>query len=117
MKLLIFVLYNTDKLDEVLTEFACKNICGATILESVGMAQLLNHKHDENEIPFLGRLRTFVTPEREKSKTILAAIADDQLTEAIAAIEHVVGDLSKENTGVVFSVPMDFMKGVCKIGK
>lgn len=113
MKLLFFVLNKTEKLDAVLTEFANRNISGATVLESMGMARLLSHKHDEDEIPFLGSLRTFLNPEREKSKVIFAVIQDEQLSEAVSAIEHVVGDLSVKDTGVVFSVPIDFAKGIC----
>jgi len=117
MKLLVLVLNKTEKLDELLTEFANRNISGATVLESMGMARLLSHKHDEDEIPFLGALRVFLNPEREKSKTIFAAIPDEQLTEAVGIIESIVGDLSAHDTGVVFSVPIDYTKGICKIGE
>lgn len=117
MKLLFFVLNRTDKLDEVLTEFARRNINGATVLDSMGMARLLSDKHDDAEIPFLGSLRAFLNPEREKSNLIFTAIQDSQLSEAVSAIEHVVGDLSGKDTGVVFSVPIDFAKGIFEIGK
>jgi len=117
MKLLIFVLNKTEKLDEILTEFARINIRGATILESAGMARLLSHNHDEEEIPFLGSLRTFLTLEREKSNVIIAAIQASQLTDAVAAIESIVGDLSNKDTGVVFTVPIDYTKGIFEIGK
>ena len=117
MKLLICVLNQTDKLDAILTEFATQNICGATILDGTGMARMLSHKHDEDVIPFLGSLFSFLNPEREKSKVIFAAIDDDQLSEAVSVIEKVVGDLSNRNTGVVFSVPIDYAKGICKLGE
>lgn len=117
MKLLIFVLNQTEKLDAILTEFAQKNICGATILDGTGMARMLTHRHGEDEIPFLNNLFSFLNPEREKSKVVLAAIADDELDEAVRVIENVVGDLSKKDTGIVFTVPIDFAKGICKLGK
>ena len=117
MKLLFFVLNKTEKLDAVLTEFVRRNIHGATVLESMGMARLLSRKHDEDEIPFLGSLRTLLNPEREKNNLIFAVIQDNQLPEAVSAIEKVVGDLSVNNTGVVFSVPIDFSKGLYEIGK
>ncbi len=117
MKLLFFVLNKTEKLDAVLTEFVHRNIHGATVLESMGMARLLSRKHDEDEIPFLGSLRTILNPEREKNNVILAVIQDNQLPEAVSAIEKVVGDLTVNNTGIVFSVPIDFSKGFCEIGK
>ena len=117
MRLIIFVLNKTEKLDAILTEFAQKEICGATVIDSMGMARILVGKHDEDEIPFLGSLRAFLNPEREKSKVIFAAIQDDRLDEVVEAIEGVVGDLSNKDTGVIFSVPLDYTKGICKIGK
>lgn len=117
MKLLIFVLYRTEKLDALLAAFAQRNICGATVLESIGMAKLLSGKHDAEEIPFLGSVRAFLKPEREKSNVILAAIPDENLQEAVDIIESVVGDLSRGNTGAIFSVPIDYWKGLCGIGK
>lgn len=117
MKLLFFVLNKTEKLDDVLSEFALKKISGATVIDSMGMARILRHKHDEDEIPFLGSLRTFLNPEREKSKVIIAAIEDEQLPEAVNTIERIVGNLSKKDTGVVFTVPIDFAKGIIKDGE
>ena len=117
MKLLIFVLNKTEKLDDVLTEFARRNMCGATVLDSMGMVHMLAGRHDEEEIPFLGSLRQFLNSERQQNNVILAAIDDKQVDEAVAAIESVVGDLSNEDTGVVFCLPIDYTKGICKIGK
>lgn len=117
MKLLFFVLNKPDKLDDVLTAFIDKGIRGATVLESMGMARLLSNRHDDAEIPFLGSLRTFLNPEREKSNVIFTIIQDDQLDGAVEAIESVVGDLGCQDTGVIFSVPVDFTKGLCGSGK
>lgn len=112
MKLLFFVLNRVDKLDDVLTAFVNNNIKGATVIDSIGMARLLSTKHDDDEISFLSSLRVFLNPEREKSNIILTVIQDSQLDTAVSAIESVVGDLSSEDTGVVFSVPVDFAKGL-----
>jgi hypothetical protein len=112
MKLLFFVLNEVEKLDDILTEFTRINISGATVIDSMGMARLLSYKHDEDEIPFLGSLRAFLNPEREKNKMIFTVIQDWQLSEAVSAIESVIGDLSGKGKGIVFSVPLDFVKGV-----
>lgn len=118
MKLLVFILNKAHLLDELLKEFALHGICGATILDSEGMARVLSNKKNlENEIPFLGSLRTFLNPERQKSHTILTVIQEDQLNEAVSVIESVVGDLSGEDTGIAFSLPLDFVKGLYGCGK
>lgn len=117
MKLLIFVLNRPDKLDRILAEFARRELCGATILDSMGMARILADKHDEDELPFLGTFRAFLRPERQESKVILAAVRADQVPEVVEVIESIVGDLGNEDTGVVFTVPIDYTKGICGIGK
>ncbi len=117
MKLLIFVLNKTEKLDDVLSEFARKNICGATVLESRGMAHMLADTHGEEEIPFLGTFRRFLSNDQQQNNVILAAVDDHQVDEAVDAIESIVGDLSNADTGVVFCVPIDYTKGICNIGK
>ncbi|MFA9375474.1 MAG: hypothetical protein ACERKZ_01855 [Lachnotalea sp.] len=117
MKLLFFVLNKTECLDDVLVEFVNRNINGATVIDSAGMARILCDKHDNCEIPFLGSIRAYLHPEREKSNIILTVLEDDQLKGAIEAIESIVGDLSKKDTGIVFSVPIDFVKGLYKSGK
>jgi hypothetical protein len=117
MRLFFYILNKTEYLDEIITEFARRDIHGATIIESTGMARLLSHKHDEDEIPFLASLRNFLNPERESSKIIFTIISDDQLPVVVDIIEKIIGDLSKENNGIVFSFPIDFTKGIIRNGK
>ncbi|MDF2538606.1 MAG: hypothetical protein K0S76_1627 [Herbinix sp.] len=117
MRLFFYVLNKTEKLDAILSEFAKRNISGATVVESMGMARILSHKHDEDEIPFLGSLRKFLNPEREKGNLIFAVIRDDQLMEAVNIIEDIVGDLTAKDNGVVFSLPIDYTKGIMESGK
>ncbi|RDU23742.1 hypothetical protein [Anaerosacchariphilus polymeriproducens] len=114
MKLLYFVLSQPDKLDDILTEFIKQNIKDATIIDSVGMVRLLNSRYDEDELPFLGAVRAFMKPEWKKNKLILVVLEDEKVKNAIDAIENVIGNLAQNDTGVVFTVPIDFMKGFYK---
>lgn len=117
MRLFFYVLNKTEKLDSILSEFVRRNISGATVLESMGMARVLSHKHDEDDMPFLGSLRKLLSPEREKGNLIFAVIRDEQLSDAVSAIEEIVGDLSAKDNGIVFSLPIDYTKGIIDSGK
>lgn len=117
MKLLFLILSKTEKIDELLSEFARKRISGATVIEGRGMVKMLSQRHDEDEIPILASLRSYLNPERAKNYIVLAVIRDELLQEAVQTIEEVIGDLSAENTGVVFSVPIDFTRGISEFGK
>ncbi|MDD3172878.1 MAG: hypothetical protein PHF63_04335 [Herbinix sp.] len=117
MRLFFCILNQTEKLDAILTEFALGGINGATIIESTGMAKILSHKHDDDELPFLASLRNFLNPGRQNSNLVFTIIRDDQLSVAVEIIEKIVGDLSKKNNGIVFSFPIDYTKGIIENGK
>lgn len=111
MKLFVFIMNKTEKLEELLAEFMRIGISGSTVLPSTGMARILTNYSDE-ELPFLGSIRTLLYPERNKSKTIFTVLKDEQVYNAVRAVEKVVGDLSGEDTGILFTVPIDFIKGL-----
>ncbi len=117
MRLFFLVLNKTEKIDALLSEFASKRICDATVVESMGMASMLSQKYDDYDIPLLASLRQYLNPERTKNYTLFAVIKDEQLQEIVETIESVIGDLNAENTGIVFSVPIDYTKGICDFGK
>lgn len=117
MRLFCYILNQTEYLDAILTEFAHRGINGATIIESTGMARVLSHKHDEEELPFLASLRKFLNPDRESNNIILTVIHDEQLSVAVDVIEKIVGDLTSKNNGIVFSFPLDYTRGIVENGK
>jgi len=108
MKLLVFVLNKIETLEPLLERFSQDGISGATILNSNGMAHTLS----EYGGSFLGSLRAILNPDRVESRTLFAVLPEDQVEIAVKAIELVVGDLSKPDTGIVFTVPVDFTKGI-----
>jgi hypothetical protein len=113
MKLFVLILNRTEKLDDLMMTFVKEGICGATILESTGMARELYHsKHDEEEVNFLGSIRSYLNgDENKKSKTILTVIRDDQEDTIVRITEEIVGDFSEPDTGIMFSLPLDFVRG------
>jgi len=113
MKLFVLILNRTEKLNDLMMTFLKEGIAGATILESTGMVRELYHfKHDEEEINFLGSIRRYLSgDENKKSKTILTVIRDDQEETVVRITEEVVGDFSAPDTGIMFTLPLDFVRG------
>ncbi len=112
MKLLVFVLNNKDKLENLMIELSEAGIRGATILESSGMAQVLTHS-GEND-PLIGYLRSIIDTSKETNKTILFVVEDNEIVIIREVIKNVVGDLSEPQTGILFTVPVDFTDGIQK---
>jgi len=112
MKLLIFILNNTDKLEELMVELSEAGIRGATIIESSGMAQVLTHSKEDD--PLISYLRSIVDTSKETNKTILFVADDEDITTIRKVINDVIGDLSQPQTGIIFSIPVDFTDGIKK---
>lgn len=110
MKLLVLVLNRPDKLNKLLHEFNDHEIRGATILESTGMAHTLMSDDDH----LFGSWRRFLDPDRKESKTIYMVIEDEKISEVIEIIESVIGSLNKPDAGIVFTIPVDYVKGIVK---
>ena len=113
MKLFVLVLNRTEKLDDIMSAYAREKICGATIIDSTGMArELYGSHHAEEEISFFGSIRKYLTDDtRKTSKTILTVLREDQIDTIIRITEEVVGDFSAPDTGIMFCLPLDFARG------
>lgn len=108
--MLIFVLNNEDHLEEILCEFTESGIRSATIIESTGMNKVLHNEYYK-ELPIFGSLKMLLNERRPFNKTIFTVIRDEQVKLAVSAIEKIVGDLSKPDVGIVFTVPVNFIEG------
>lgn len=111
MKLLLFVLNDIDELDGLLVDFKEHDIRGATIIDSTGMVHLLCAGHEEYAF---GSLRALLDLSRPQNKTIFMVCEDDKVKEIQNVIENRVGDLDNANTGILFTIPVDYVKGLKK---
>lgn len=108
MKLLVLILNRTEVLEYLLEGLSAAGIGGATIIQSSGLAMTLSKMNSS----FLSSsIRTILAGGDEDNRTILSVINDDQLDIARRVIYNTVGDLSRPNTGILFTVPLDFVEG------
>lgn len=110
MKLLVIILNKTDVLDYLLEGLSAAGIKGATIIESSGMAMTLSRLDSS----FLSASIRELFSGDEDNRTILSVIKNNQLDTARKIVYNTVGDLSQPNTGIMFTVPLDFVEGTVK---
>lgn len=111
MKLMVLILNKVDVLDIFLEGLTAAGIGGATIIESAGLAMTLSKLGSS----FLSAsLRAIFSSGGEDNRTILSVIRDDQLDILRKVVYTTVGDLSEPNTGILFTVPIDFAEGISK---
>ncbi|NNF06958.1 MAG: P-II family nitrogen regulator [Candidatus Eisenbacteria bacterium] len=108
MKLLVFVLNQPEKLEEILAGFVELDITGATVLDSVGMGQFL-----ASESALFAGFRSVIRGTNESNKTITTVIQDDAIIDqVIPLIEEVCGPLDEPGTGILFTLPIDQIFGM-----
>ena len=107
MRLLVAVIHDAERLDEVLSGFLELGITGATILNSEGMGSMLSQ-----DIPIFAGLRTLVGAARPQNRLILSVISRDKVDAAVGLLQDVCGSLDAPGTGIAFTLPVDGVFGL-----
>jgi nitrogen regulatory protein PII len=107
MQLLVAVINDPEKLDEILSGYLELGITGATIISSEGMGRLLSH-----DIPIFAGLQTLISGSRPQNRTIFSVVADDKVEPALALLQDVAGNLENPATGIAFVVPLNRVVGL-----
>ena len=117
MKMLIFVLNDIGKLDELLIELSKRGLRGATIINSIGMARSIYKSKSSNtyESIIINSLKALLeSSSSDENKTIFTIVDEIQEKMFYEVVEKIVGPLSKENSGIIFTVPVDSVRGLSK---
>jgi nitrogen regulatory protein PII len=108
MELLIAVINQEDRLDDILSGFLEIGITGATVIDSEGMGHVLSH-----DIPIFAGLQTLISRARPRNQTLFSVIdSEEKLESALALLEETCGDLSDPATGIAFTVPVSRVVGL-----
>ena len=111
MQVLILILKQVDLMNDILHELAEAGIRGGTILDAKGMGESLLSMED---IPMFGAIRQLLShEEKEDVKLLLFVVQDDEVVPTASTIKKVI-DLSKPNTGILFSLPIYYCEGLTK---
>ncbi len=104
MFMLIMVLDDSTRLNEVLRAWTNAGVKGVTIIESTGLNRVLPR---ETAQPMFAGFSQIFGSGRVGHNTLFAVIEDVALAEtAVAATEAILGDLRQPHTGIVVVVPV-----------
>jgi len=111
MQMVMLVLDNPDRLDEVLDAWRALGVSGVTIIESSGLYRRREPKRVGARYAFgmgLGAQNVEVG-----HYTLFVIVPDTATVQGcLEAVESIVGDLSQPNTGVFTAWELPFVKGV-----
>jgi hypothetical protein len=83
---------------------------GATVIESTGLARLIDRK-----LPVLAGLQSLRDRARPHNATVFSVIEDRATLErAMQMVQDVCGDLESPGTGIVFTIPVSKAVGLAR---
>jgi nitrogen regulatory protein P-II 1 len=108
VQLLIAVINEEEKLDEILSGLVELGVTGATIINSEGMGRVVSH-----DIPIFAGLGGLASRSRPQNQTIFSVIREDEKVDGvIALLREICGDLHDPATGIVFTIPVNRVVGL-----
>ena len=108
MKLLVLVLNKVELLDDILSYYVEAGVSGATVIDSVGMGRIIA------TMPIFAGFRDLMAGNRPSNKMIFAVVDEDLVPALTEGIELIVGNVAEPGTGLIFTVPVDMIKGLSK---
>jgi nitrogen regulatory protein PII len=109
--LVVLVLDNLEHYSEILEAWEATGVSGITVLESTGLGRLRGAARDD--MPLLPSLRDLVSHRELHHRTLFTVVEHETMAEQlIAATKAIIGDLSRENTGLLFVLPLSRVLGL-----
>lgn len=107
MQLLIAVINQEEKVDEILSGMIELGVTGATIIASEGMGRVLSH-----DVPIFAGLAALASNSRPQNQTIFSVIRDDKVEGVLRLLHEVCGDFRNPATGIAFTLPISNVVGL-----
>jgi nitrogen regulatory protein PII len=111
MYMVLLVLDNPERLDEILDAWDAIGVSGVTILDSTG----INRRRLARQVgtTFMAGINRLMSGDQESHFTLLTIVnSEAMIQECQETVEKVVGDLNNPNTGVLAAWPLAYVKGV-----
>jgi len=109
VNMLVLILNDDDRVDEVLLTMSNLGIRGATLIDSAGMGAILRAK-----FPFMPDMKDLVQNKRLDNKTILTVINDNKLLRQAVDLLRTQLNLDNPGTGIMFVVPVSEVYGTAQ---
>ncbi len=112
-ELILLVLYDTNKVGDVLAAWTEAGVPGVTLLESAGIAHEFSAHGARDDLPIIPSVASLLRPHEEHSRIVFSIVPDGFNHEGlIAATEQVIGSLDNPDNGILFAVPVNWVRGL-----
>lgn len=108
MFMILYVLHDETRLDEILSAWDEAGVSGVTILPSTGMGRLRKYSALREDIPLIPSLSDLIENHEEVLNRTLITLVDSQdlIDRVVKATEDTVGPLVNDNNGILAVLPV-----------
>ncbi len=111
MYLFVVTFNDEHKTSELINKYKEKDIRGATIIDTLGSGRYVNMENQLNK-PIIGSIKRLLEQHLVHNRTLYMVIRTKKtLQDAIKVTEEVLGDLTQPGKGIMFAVPVVYVKG------
>ncbi|MBM4458951.1 MAG: hypothetical protein FJ011_14510 [Chloroflexi bacterium] len=111
--MVVLVLDDVDRLQDVIRAWHQAGATGVTILESCGAMRILVHGGTRDDVPLFPGLRDLLAQTEVRHRTLFTIVGDAVGAEAVFdATEAVIGPLSAPHSGIIFALPVLAARGI-----
>jgi nitrogen regulatory protein PII len=115
MYLILLVLNDPDRLEDLLIAWEDRGVQGATVLFSTGLGRIRQMDAWRDDMPLIPSLRDFYEVPENMNRTVFTIVKDEAQVEAIvSATQTVIGDLDESKTGLLLVLPVARAYGINK---
>ena len=106
-QLIVYVVDNPEKTDDVVDTWIALGVPGITILNSSGIGRASHHQGLGDDLPLMLTLSSLLRSREAPHSTLFSIIPDDfNLDNLAEATQKITGELDEPNTGILFVVPV-----------
>lgn len=108
-ELFVCVINRPEAVEDVIAAFLSIGITGCTVIDSRGMGKIVSQ-----DIPIFAGFQSLFAGARESNVTIFSIMESDLVDEAIKVVEEAYMNFSEPSSGIIFTIPVNRVKGVSK---
>jgi len=105
-ELFVCVINRPEAVEDVIAAFIEIGVTGCTIVDSKGMGKII-----AQDIPIFSGFKNMFSGARESNVTIFSVMDSGLVDEAIKIIEEIYVSFSEPDSGIVFTLPVNRVKG------
>jgi nitrogen regulatory protein PII len=115
MYMILFVLNDPDRLEQVLDVWEQAGVSGITVLPSTGLGRIRQKEGLRDDMPLIPGLEDFYHHQSDINHTLFTLVDEETLVQKVVqATEDLVGSLEEPGNGIMAILPTVSVHGLIK---